>query len=443
RASAAPVQDSTPGDSAPANAIDLETALKLARVSSPRVAAMRAAEDAARADLAAARVAWLPTVRLGASYHFLDGAIQESGGTRLSLQRSAAFVGSGAGAAAAGPTPLPGVSLHVDLASAIFDPLARKQDVRAMEAVTRAAEADVALAVSVAYYELVRQHGRLQIARQATQESATLVSTMESFAQTGEGLQSNASRALVAFRLRQAEEHTAQADLARATARLAVLLHLEQPDAWALRPALDELRPIDVVTSEADVAALVTRANARRSELQAHDAVIAGAEASLRKERLGVLLPTLSGGASGGGFAGNTGANPGGLAGRGEFLFALYWEVENLGAGHVARARRERAQLRRARSEKESVVDTITIQVREAHADLEAARLRIDATHAAVAPAQRAYDLDRQRVFEKHGLPVELLQSLDALVEARTRHLDALVDFNVAQHQLLYALGGP
>jgi len=43
----------------------------------------------------------------------------------------------------------------------------------------------------------------------------------------------------------------------------------------------------------------------------------------------------------------------------------------------------------------------------------------------------------------REGLPIEALASIQTLAEARRAEIDAVLDYNIAQHRLLAALGHP
>ena len=61
----------------------------------------------------------------------------------------------------------------------------------------------------------------------------------------------------------------------------------------------------------------------------------------------------------------------------------------------------------------------------------------------AVTKARRSYALNRTRVFENQGLPIETLQAIQSLATAQSLHRDAVIDYNLAQFQLYTALGQP
>ncbi len=67
----------------------------------------------------------------------------------------------------------------------------------------------------------------------------------------------------------------------------------------------------------------------------------------------------------------------------------------------------------------------------------------IDVSELGVESATDSYKRDLERIHEGQGLPIEVLQSLQALDEARREYLRTLADYNEAQFRLQRALGWP
>jgi outer membrane protein TolC len=61
----------------------------------------------------------------------------------------------------------------------------------------------------------------------------------------------------------------------------------------------------------------------------------------------------------------------------------------------------------------------------------------------AVQRATNSFKRNWLRVRDLEGLPIETLQSIQALDQARREYLRALVDYNTAQFRLQRALGWP
>ena len=70
-------------------------------------------------------------------------------------------------------------------------------------------------------------------------------------------------------------------------------------------------------------------------------------------------------------------------------------------------------------------------------------RARKAVADTAVERATQAYELNRERIYDKQGLPLEALQAMQALATAELARIDALVGYDLAQNRLHTALGNP
>jgi outer membrane protein TolC len=118
-----------------------------------------------------------------------------------------------------------------------------------------------------------------------------------------------------------------------------------------------------------------------------------------------------------------------------------FWELRNLGFGEQAARRETSSQIRQAQFRKVAVLDQVAREVVEAHARVSARRGRIAVAESAIVAAEKSYQLNRQRIENAQGLPIEMLQSVQALAAARRAYLNAVIDYNVAQFQLCHATG--
>ncbi|MEZ6064787.1 MAG: hypothetical protein R3B90_03550 [Planctomycetaceae bacterium] len=67
----------------------------------------------------------------------------------------------------------------------------------------------------------------------------------------------------------------------------------------------------------------------------------------------------------------------------------------------------------------------------------------ISGDRAAIAAAEASYSRNVERIRQGQGLPIEVLQSIQALATARREYLTAVMDFNESQFRLQRALGWP
>ena len=68
---------------------------------------------------------------------------------------------------------------------------------------------------------------------------------------------------------------------------------------------------------------------------------------------------------------------------------------------------------------------------------------QIEVAQAGVEAAQNSYRRNHERIREAQGLPIEVLQAIDALDRARREYLRTVVQYNEAQFRLQRALGWP
>lgn len=62
---------------------------------------------------------------------------------------------------------------------------------------------------------------------------------------------------------------------------------------------------------------------------------------------------------------------------------------------------------------------------------------------AGITAAQDSYRRSAERIRDGQGLPIETLQSIQALDQTRRQYVRAVADYNRAQFQLQRALGWP
>jgi outer membrane protein TolC len=196
-----------------------------------------------------------------------------------------------------------------------------------------------------------------------------------------------------------------------------------------------------------------------RPELASQKAVVRATLERLRQERLRPLLPSLvlQGGGPGGAFTGAAfqgGPNSTPVQGYGRFdaEVGVIWTLDNLGAGNRALVRERTAQQQQAVLELFNTEDRVADEVVQAHAQLEAAAVRVGQTEAGVREA--SYTLERTRIGlgEIRGAggakqtvnrPQEAVAALQQLNRAYDTYFAAVNDYNRAQFQIYRAMGYP
>lgn len=429
------------GETPAAQSIDLPTALRLADADNPRVclARERICEAWARVDRAEAL--WLPSLRIGASYNRHDGPLQDVGGVVGPVTRSALYAGGGAGAVAAASPAVPGVYANFHLADAIFQPLAARQAACAQRFAATAATNDVLLQVSLAYWELVRAAFDVAIAAKARDDAQRLAELTADYARTGQGLNSDADRAGAELAVRKTDVLRSEEALAVASARLAELLRLDPT--VTLTPIDPTVAPIELVSVDGPVGELVAQALAARPELCEARYLVGQAVERMRRERYAVLVPSLAVGTSYGGLGGGRGNFFGNVDDRVDFDAIAYWEIRNLGFGDRAARAEAGSQIRQANLRQLVAMDAVAREVVEARTQAVHRRRQIPVAKEGVAAAVASQRRNLERIQAGQGLPIEVLQSNQALAAARRDYLRALIDYNSAQFTLNRSVGWP
>jgi outer membrane protein TolC len=439
----APVQagDSVgPGGSGGVYPITLETALRLADERNTEIAIQLEYVKQRVLAQEAAYLEWLPTLRAGGSYVNQDGALQETNGQVGDVNRNARYAGLGAGAVGSGVPLLPGASIEIDLAEALFQPLAAKQLKVASEAASDVTHARVLLQVAEAYYRLVRAHQAVAIAKEAKGEADKLAEVTGDFAETGEGLLADAERAAVESLLMAEEIEQSRGELAVASTQLARLLRLD--DAIRLEPADGVIAPLTMVSAEEGEAECMALALTQRPELLEHRALVDAAKTALKERKFGPLIPKVRAAYSYGDFKGGSGSAPSNSGDRHDVGVALYWQLDGLGFRNRNETKRQESRLKQSELRREQIVSDIIAEVRSAHASMESAERRMSITRSAVSRARKANSLNQERIFENQGLPLESLQAMQAMARAEELNLRAATDYNLAQLRLFVATGG-
>jgi outer membrane protein TolC len=421
--------------------IDLASALRLADERNLDVALYVERVAEATAKLTQARTLAVPTLRVGASSNRHDGNLQETSGNVVAADRAARFRGLGAGAVGAGDLQAPGLSLGVDIADAIFQPLVARQNRAAAQAASVANRHAVLVATASAYLEWLRARAESRIVVDALQRAIELAELTASYAEAGEGLLADAEMAAVQPLLWE-QRRVASAELAEAAAaELSRLLHLDS--AVRLEPLEDDVPTLEIFDDDESLEQLVARAVDGRPETEQLDALLGAAEDDLTAHRYGWFIPNVALNYSSGDFGGGPGSSIANAGHRDDLSLLLYWQFDALGIGNRARADEKRARLRQIGLERDKLEDAIVAEVRTGYARVRSLREQIGFAGSTVERALSAYSLQRERIYDQQGLPLEAFQAMQMLATAELTQLDAQVGYSLAQIRLHTALGNP
>ena len=430
-------------DPLPANVLQLNlpTALSMIGGRHPAVGFAQWRVRAAYAELQRAKVMWLPTIQPGFSFHRHDGHYQASDGSIVDVDRNSFQAGLGTGATGAGTTPNPGVLASFHLADAIFQPKIAQRTAWARGHAANGVLNRQLLDVAVAYLQLLDAEQDLRIVQDAQQRTSDLWKLTDDFAAAGQGLQADADRMKTELQLVNVRMATARERADVASAQLAQQLSVDATQ--RIVPLDPTMVPLDLVSVEMEKGALIAAGLASRPELKEAQALVAAACEQYRRQKYAPFVPSVLLGFSTGGFGGGLKNELDNIDDRYDFDANLTWQVRNLGLGEGAARRQSHAVLEQAKWQKVGVMDQVAREVSEAHAQVVHRAGRIAIAESAISTAQDSYQRNLSRIRDAQGLPLEVLQSIRALEEARRAYLQAVVQYNEAQFRLQWALGWP
>ncbi|HEX5104186.1 MAG TPA: TolC family protein [Pirellulaceae bacterium] len=425
----------------PALPLDLPTALGLAQGQNPRIAFAQAQIAQAYAQNRAARVMWLPSLRAGMNYNKHEGRIQDVIGTNIETSRGAMYGGLGANAVGAGSPAIPGLYMQFHTTDAIYQPRITGYALNARQQQGTAVANDQLLETALAYVDLLEALQREAIATQSLKHGEALVDLTANFAKTGAGNQADADRASAAAALLRNEAVRAEEAIAVASARLAQQLSADP--SIPIAPQESTVVPIDLVPVEMFAGDLVATGLSNRPELAASRALVGEAVSRLQREQHAPWLPSVVLGLSYGAFGAGRGGDIARTGDRLDLDAIAWWELRNLGFGEAAARANASAQIQQARMREVETLDLVAREVVEAHAQVVARRKLIGVAEGGIQSAQQSYDRNLARIRNAQGLPIEVLQSIQALDAAQREYLRAVIDYNQAQFRLQRALGWP
>jgi outer membrane protein TolC len=434
--------------------IDLPAALRLAGARDLDIAIARQRVAEALGELQLARSAWLPSLFFGPNWIRHDGTAQIVEGPVRHISKSSLFMGGtlalGNGVTgpipAGGPAPLGSLTSVLRLSDAIFQPLAARQEVQASRAAVASASNDALLGLSEAYFDLQVAAGRLAIAREAAAHAEALSEITGSFSRTGAGLEADHRRSLVERDLRRRQVAEAVGELEMASAEVIrrtrldprlIVAPVEPPE------AIVRLVPEGCLADD-----LITTALLNRPELAEQREVVEATLVRLRQARLRPFIPSVALRYSAGGFGGGPNAFFGDFDGRQDADVNLFWELQGLGVADAAYAKMADARNKAERLRVFQFQDRVASEVVRADKMRLAASRQIEQAGRAVPDAIASLELNFDNIRRGTGLPgatrpIEVLQPIQALANARQEYLDSVISYNRAQFRLFHALGRP
>ena len=295
------------------------------------------------------------------------------------------------------------------------------------------------LAATEAYFDLQLAAGTLAIAREAAGNAEDLAGITGTYARSGAGLEADHRRILTEFRSRQRAIRGAVGQLKVASAELIRRLVLDPHVVVApVEPAESVIR---LIADDIPLDDLICQGWRSRPELAQARELVEAAVLRLKQARLRPFVPSLAVSYSGAGFGGGQNAFLGNFGGRNDFAASLFWDLRGLGVIDAAVVRRRSAEKRTRRTSTWSGSrprSPATSSLPEARA---AAAAQMEEAREAVTEAIESLELNLANIRRGAGLPgatrpIEVLQPIQALAQARADYLNAVLAYNRAQFRL-------
>lgn len=421
--------------------INLPTALAMIGGQHPVVGFARWRVQEAYAQLDRAKVMWLPSIQSGFNYRRRDGNYQDVQGAIVDVDLNSFNYGLGAGAVAAGSPTEPGIVARFHLADAIFLPSISEKTAWARSHAATTALNDQLLAGALAYIDLLEATQEIEIVSEALRQTTKLATLTMDYAEAGLGLQADADRSATELALVQTRELTAREQQKIVSTRLARTLSI--PMTSALIPQEPVIIPLELTEPNSDESALISAGLSTRPELKEMQSLVAAACEAYKREKYAPFVPSVLLGFSTTSFGGGLGSNASNFGSRYDIDAMMVWETRNLGMGERAARRERSAQVQQAAFEKLRVLDRVAQEIAEANVQVRMRRQQIDIAEQAIERARSSYQRNLERIQEGQGLPIEVLQAIQALEASQRAYLNAVANYNRAQLQLQWALGWP
>jgi outer membrane protein TolC len=424
--------------------INLATALRLADARPLVIEAARAAVETEYGLFEQARVLWLPTLYLGIDYQRHDGGEENvlTGQTILGARNS--FLAGG------------GAQATFALTDAIFAPLAERQLLRARNIEVQTAKNDSLLSVAAAYFDVQQARGALAGTLDSVAKARDLARRVTAL---GRGLAPRIEVERVNTLLADLEQQAASFRQDWVTSGAALTRVLRLDPASVVIPLEPPHLQVTLVSADLTIDNLIPVGLTNRPELATQQAVVQATLIRLRQERLRPLTPslvlqsnatpdgTLAGGAYG---TGIDSLNH--WSGRSDWDAEVVWQLKNLGFGNRGLVTQRRGEQRQALVELFNIQDQVAQEVVQAHAQVEAAAVRVGRAEAEVKAGLASYagnlrglseTVRAGELLQLVNRPQEVVAALQQLQVAYVNYYTSANDYNRAEFRLYHALGYP
>lgn len=405
--------------------VGLPTVMNLAGANNDEIELARVKHTEAIAESKQAWQRFWPSFTLGAGYRGHEGRVQDIAGAVFNAGKQQYTVGA---------------TILIDWSPGdlYYAALAAKQKALAAEQLAEKSRRDIVTLAVSRYFDLLAAEAALAIIEDDLRLTQDYERQIKGAVDAGTAfradllrVQTQLSRAKLGIR-----QHQERRDLAAAA--LAETLRL--PPETQLRPAKADLVPVRL-NGRTGVATLLSQAAQSRPELKA--ATAANTAATLEKDRARVapMIPSVQAGYTMGGLGGGYTGQWGNFGSAQDFYVGLGWKIGP--GGLFDRQRREIADAREEATQLQTgqIKAAIGREVVEAAAKAQSASDQIAINDEAVGAAEEMVKLAKDRQASQLGVVLEYLLAREELTRARQSRVQAVTDFNKAQHELKRAVG--
>ena len=429
--------------------INLATALRLSDARPLIVASAQASVWVAEADLTQAKVLWIPTLNIGFDYIRHDGGGPDfNKGILTAVSTNFFYAGGGLTGPALGA---------ISTTDAIYQPLVARQVLNARHFDIQSAKNDAVLRTADAYFLVHQYRGMYAGLLYCVERGGELV---ERIATLSRDLVPEVEVERARNLLADLQQRTVMArqQWRVQSANLTQVLRLE-PRA-VVEPLEHDHVQITLIDPGRSLEDLMSVALANRPELSSRLALVAAAEAAVRREKARPFIPSvvingfqtpleqLQAGIFG--FGANNSLNQ--WTGRADVSVQPLWQLQNIGFGNLAMIKRQRGQ------QSQAIIDLFRAQDMVA-ADVTRALARLQSAAARVFLADRALrtgiitvngNFEGLKQISRFGdvlvlvnRPQEAVYALQLLDRAFDEYFTTVAEYNRAQFELFHALGYP
>ena len=425
--------------------INLATALRLSDARPLIVAASQASTWVAEAQLARAKLLWIPTLMFGADYIRHDGGGPDFNKGILTSPSVNFFYGGA------------GMYANVNLTDVFFLPLAARRVLTSRHYDIQAAKNDALMQTADAYFGVHQHRGMYAGALYSVERGHELVDRIARLSQDlVPKVEVDRARNLLADLEEQST--SAREEWRVRSADLTQVLRLD-PRA-VVEPLEHDHLQITLIDPARPLEELMPIALANRPELGSNRSLVEAAEIRVRQEKARPLLPVVQIN----GFqspneeiqAGIFGLGPNSSlnqwTGRVDLSYQLMWQAEGFGLGNLARIKRQRGAQSQAIIELRRAQDTVVADVTRARARLQSATARVGQADRALRTAiitfnQNLEGMSQTTRFGDVLVPVyrpqEVVYALQLMKVAFDEYFTTVADYNRAEFGMFHALGYP